>query len=460
MKVCILSEGSYPVIRGGLSEWAHMLIKSLADVRFDVFCIVPYDEPRVPVYEKLPNIDQIIIKPIVRANPGRPQIDLTQQTRNGIPNLFKQMTLGQSLPVEEIYDPDQKYPVNKDWLASREYWNTLVTIYNELYPQEGITDFFWTIFGFATILVDSFNFIGEIPDADIYHSLSTGFSGYAGALAKIVKHKPMITIEQGLYLVERRAELARNRELTTLYRDLGNKFAESLVKTTYKYADRIVPPCRFPHTKIETDLGADPSKITVIHNGIEVDRFTPGKRETREVPLIGCFARVVPIKGIIDLIRAAKIVTDRCQAEFVVLGEIQDKAYFEECSSLVKELGLSDSFRMVGHAKAEEWYRKVDIFTMASHSEGVPYALLEAMSSGLPSVCTGVGGIPEILTEGVGFVVEPRSPEALAEKLCHLIQNPETRHSMGQFAMHVAREKYTLAEMASNFRRLYEELVK
>jgi polysaccharide biosynthesis protein PelF len=459
MKVCIISEGSYPVLRGGLSEWAHMLITSLGDVTFDIFCIVPYDEPQVPVYKKLPNVDRVIIKPIMRSKPGRKPQELTPQIRKALPRLIKQLSSGQSLSLEGLFDPTQKYPIGKNWLTSRDYWDSITAIYDGLCPNESITDYFWTVFGFTTIILDSLNFIDEIPNADVYHSLSTGFSGYAGALAKIAKNKPMLTIEQGLYLVERRAELARN-DVSDLYRDLGNKFAESLVRTTYQYADRIVPPCILPHTKIEKDLGADPSKITVINNGIEVDRFVPGARESSDKPIIGCFARVVPIKGIINLIRAAKIVTDRCPSEFLVLGDIQDKAYYQECLNLVEELGISDSFKMIGHVKADEWYRKVDIFTLSSVSEGVPYALLEAMSSGLPSVCTAVGGIPEIISDGTGYVVPPGNPEALAEKLIYLVENKNIRLKMGDLAITVARNKYTLSEMGNSFRRVYEELAK
>ena len=62
MKVCIVSEGSYPAVRGGLSEWAHLLIKTLKDIQFDVLCIVPPGISK-SVYEKLPNMDQVVITP-------------------------------------------------------------------------------------------------------------------------------------------------------------------------------------------------------------------------------------------------------------------------------------------------------------------------------------------------------------------------------------------------------------
>ncbi|MGI2336701.1 MAG: GT4 family glycosyltransferase PelF [Dehalogenimonas sp.] len=456
MRVCIVSEGSYPVTRGGLSEWAHMLIKSLSSVRFDVFCIVPYDEPQVSVYPKLPNIDRVVIKPILRSRPHFSPRELAPKIRRSLPGVIRQMTDGKAMTLTSLTDSKQRCPASKAWLASESYWDCVTGIYKDSHSEESLTDYFWSVFGFNSILLDSLNFINEMPRADIYHSLSTGFAGYACAIAKLTRNKPMVTTEQGLYLVERRAELTQS-DVSPLYRDLGFKFSESLVRTSYQYADRIVPPCYIPHTKIEKDLGADPIKITVINNGIEVERFTPGNR-TGEKVVIGCFARVVPIKGITDLIKAAKIVTQRCDAEFVVLGEIQDKNYHQKCLDLIEELGISKSFKIMGHVSAEEWYRKVDIFTLSSISEGVPYALLEAMSSELPSVCTAVGGVPEIMSDGVGFVVPPGEPEALADKLCLLVEDKELRKKLGNHAINVAHQKYTLTEMAGKFLKLYEEL--
>ena len=175
---------------------------------------------------------------------------------------------------------------------------------------------------------------------------------------------------------------------------------------------------------------------------------------------MAAFARVVPIKGITNLVQAAKIVCEKSPADFVVLGDIQDQEYYTQCQDLVKNLGLENQFKFMGHSDAAEWYHKVDIFTLPSISEGVPYALLEAMSCGLPSVCTAVGGVPEIISDGVGYVVPPNRPDLLAEKLSLLVNDKKLRTKMGQRAIEVANAKYDIDEMAGKFRTLYKELVK
>jgi glycosyltransferase involved in cell wall biosynthesis len=198
----------------------------------------------------------------------------------------------------------------------------------------------------------------------------------------------------------------------------------------------------------------------LINNGIETERFVPAQKLNGHRPLVGCFARVVPIKDITNFIEAAKIVLDKSPADFAVIGDIQDKEYYIECKKMVETLGISDHFKFVGYANPIEWYHKTDIFTLSSKSEGVPYALLEAMSCGLPCVCTDVGGVREILADGLGFVVPPGRPDSLAQAIHKLVADDELRIAMGRRATKVAREKYTLKQEAGHVFDLYRGLSK
>jgi glycosyltransferase involved in cell wall biosynthesis len=176
------------------------------------------------------------------------------------------------------------------------------------------------------------------------------------------------------------------------------------------------------------------------------------------MPLVGCFARVVPVKALEVFIRAAKKVCESHKANFIVAGEVQDRQYYQECLQLVNELGIGDRFKFIGFADSAAWLQKVDIFTLSSDSEGVPYALLEAMSCGVPAVCTAVGGVPEIVRKDTGFLIPRGQSDALAEKICELLDNEELRKKMGQRAREVALTDYTVALMTNNFHNLYREL--
>jgi glycosyltransferase involved in cell wall biosynthesis len=308
-------------------------------------------------------------------------------------------------------------------------------------------------------MLDAMSFVPELPDADVYHALSSGMAGFTASLAKIAHNRPFVLTEQGLYLVERRDELSR-MDLAEFAKHQILRFSETLVTTAYRYADCIVPPC-VNHVRIEKDLGADVSKIKVINNGIEVNKFTPGPTREGGRLVVGSSARVVPIKGIHNLIQTAKLVREEYDADFVVFGNFQDKEYTQRCFKMVEDMGLKEHFLFTGHVtKPLEWYHKIDILTLASLSEGVPYALIEAMCCKLPCVCTAVGGVPEILPdESYGFIVPPNAPEKMAEKLLILLKDKELRQSMGEKAYARAHEKYDIKEMAAEFRHLYEGLL-
>jgi glycosyltransferase involved in cell wall biosynthesis len=104
-------------------------------------------------------------------------------------------------------------------------------------------------------------------------------------------------------------------------------------------------------------------------------------------------------------------------------------------------------------------YRQADIFVLSSQSEGVPLALLEAMSCGLPSVCTSVGGVPEILADSVtGFLVQRGDVENMSAKILTLLNDEKLRKKMGSKARELVIENYTIGEMSQKILDIYNEL--
>ena len=462
MKVCLISEGSYPVFQGGLSEWAHLLIKKLKDVEFEIFCIVPTGEEEQH-YEKLPNVNEIIIKPVIGSNAPKQTSPLPKAASMDLANSLRNTLRGAALNCDGIVKLRKSYPVGKWWLTSRDYWDSITGFYEDNYPERSFVEYFWTTFGLYSILLDIIYSIDKLPRADIYHAISSGLAGFIGGMAKALHGSPLVVTEQGLYLRERQSEFSKQDTSEYMKQQLI-KFSESMTKTSYLFSDHIVPPC-YNHIVTELEAGADLGKIKVIDNGIECNRFRPGLlrpglAKNKAPLLVGCLARVVPIKGITTFIRAAGIVLEKHQANFAVIGEVQDEEYYLECQELVKELGLGDHFQFIGHANSLTWYHRIDIFVLSSLSEGVPYSLLEAMCCGLPCVCTAVGGVPEILSDnGTGYLVPPNEPESLAGKICELLGNETLRGKMGQRAREFVNEKYTAEKTADEFYKVYERLL-
>ncbi len=451
----MVTEGSYPIRFGGLSTLAHFLIRAMETTRFDVYAVTTPEFTKL-AYPRLPNVDSIIIAPLNTPFPEKTP-RLPRRISDAVANSMQSILHGAPLDLEVIVDAYRDHGLDKSWLVSRSCWDSIVDYCQASAPDEPFVESYWNIFNLYSLVFDILSVLPKVPKADVYHALSAGHAGIISAMGKLLYGGSLVLTEQGLYLVERQKELSRH-DVTEFFRKQNMLFAESVVKTVYRYSDRVVPPSQ-KHVAIETGLGLPIEKIEIIQNGIEVDRFLPGPPRNGGTPVVACFARVVAIKGIEVLIRAARIVLDKQKADFLVLGEVQEEDYYQECLRLVNQMGIGDSFKFMGHVDPMYWYHNVDIFALSSHSEGVPYALLEAMSCGLPSVCTAVGGVPEIVVEGTGYVVPPDQPAQLAEKLGVLIGDRELRLQMGRKANREANEKYDVRVMASRFAELYQAVI-
>ena len=188
------------------------------------------------------------------------------------------------------------------------------------------------------------------------------------------------------------------------------------------------------------EQGIPPERVQVIPNGVELDRFATvweqrvAKRA--ELGLEGGFvilsiARLQPVKGLTDLIRAVGLLRNRVDRPLLlVVGGGPQKA---ELDRLVATAGLAGLVRLEGEVSDPRPYlAAADVFALASTREGLPNALLEAMAAGLPIVATRVGGVPEAVEDGIsGLLVHPGNPEALAEAIVRLWKDPEMRRQLG-----------------------------
>jgi glycosyltransferase involved in cell wall biosynthesis len=104
--------------------------------------------------------------------------------------------------------------------------------------------------------------------------------------------------------------------------------------------------------------------------------------------------------------------------------------------------------------------RTFDLFALSSLYEGLPVALLEAMSVGKPAVAPAVGGIPEVIEDGLnGFLVQPRDPEKLAEKILEILQDPILRSKMSRNAAQAVQERFNLQEMVRRVEQVYSDML-
>ncbi|MCZ6689936.1 MAG: glycosyltransferase [Planctomycetota bacterium] len=211
-------------------------------------------------------------------------------------------------------------------------------------------------------------------------------------------------------------------------------------------------------------------KIDVIRNGIDLDEFDRlvGRdgidRAALDIPptapLVGTIGhmRRDRSKGYPALVETARLLRDRTSARLLVCGDGGERP---EVERLVKSSAVEDRFLLLGLCRdIPTFLSSVDIYVQASIREGFPNAILEAMAARLPVVATSVGGIPEIVQDGVtGILVPSDRPAEMAEAILSLLADAKSSKAMGEAGRASVEQDFTLPSMIDAHARLYRELI-
>lgn len=204
-------------------------------------------------------------------------------------------------------------------------------------------------------------------------------------------------------------------------------------------------------------LGLDSRKFSL--NQLQRNTIRENIREKLQIPqnniVIASAGRLVPQKAQSDLIEAANIVCSKHDnVTFVLVGKGSLRNQLE---TQIENQGLSEKFLLPGFVdNIEEFLCAVDIFSMSSLFEGLCYAVVEAAAMSVPVVATTVGGMRYSVADGeTGFLVEPKNPEKLAEKINFLIDNPDIAQQMGEKGRTRFMKLFTLGRMISETEALY-----
>jgi glycosyltransferase involved in cell wall biosynthesis len=218
-------------------------------------------------------------------------------------------------------------------------------------------------------------------------------------------------------------------------------------------ADEVVALSRAVATNV---TGVTPR---VIYYGIESREEIKRSRETGQPTLLGVASRLVPIKGIVHLIRALGLLRrDMAGIRLEIAGAGPDRAALQQ---EVRTLGLHDVVAFVGwQPDMWPWLGRWDIFVQPSLAEGFGVAVLEAMAAGLPVVVSSAGGLPELVEDGrTGYVVPPADPTTLAARLRHLVLHADLRDAMGAAGRARVRQHFSPERMAAEMAAVYDRLL-
>lgn len=271
------------------------------------------------------------------------------------------------------------------------------------------------------------------------------------------------------------ARLASVPTILSSRRDLG--YWKRWQDTILLRAVRGIPTCYVANSyavKKETAAseGIDPSKIIVIHNGVDVQAYErdfrkqvaaiKGKYHVLEdelvVGVVANFHRRV--KGVDKFIEAAGLVAAEIEnVRFFVVGKGNQRQE-EHFRNRLRQLQLSERFMFTGEVEdVRPFLCLFDVGVLPSLSEGFSNSLMEYMAAGLPAVATDVGGNRELITDGqCGFLVSPASPHALAQKIVLFLKDAQLRQRIGRNARHVVKSRFSVETMIKATESLYESV--
>lgn len=313
-------------------------------------------------------------------------------------------------------------------------------------------------------LLDIYNYglrIAEVVrehDLNIIHAHFAYPEGFAGLIAKRATKKPLIVTLHGYDILA---------EPTVGYGSRLDFRVNAIIKKVLREADAIVTASSATYSAA-SEAGCPSRKLFLIPNGVDIKRFSPyvnGSYVRDELglgdkPVIFTLRGHKPQYGIEYLIKAAPLVLKEVPNAFFVIGG--DGPLFNYHLSLARKLGISENIIFTGRisrSKVVHYYAACNIFVIPSLIEAFGLVTVEAMACGKPVIGTSVGGIPDIINDGLnGCLVKPRDSENLADKIILLLENPRLIKKMGKAGRKIAEENFSLERRMKRITELYDSL--
>lgn len=483
LDVCLLLEGTYPYVAGGVSTWVHQLITAMKDIRFGIVSIAPFPDPTRTVKYNMPE-NIIYFKEIYLHHYQLKKSRARTPTARDLETI-RQFYLGilrgeydHFAEFIKLFRGPRACLDTRYVFSSKTVWRLLIYFYERAGLDVSLLDYFWT--WRATHLPLMSILKSDIPPAKIYHAVSTGYAGLLGAIAKVLRQAHFFLTEHGIYTHERMLEISQahwiyerekrhyraERELS-FFKQWWITMFRVMSHLTYRHADRIFT--LYEGNKLRQVLeGARAENISIIPNGIKLDKFLSIKKERKHGPQIALIGRVVPIKDVKTFIYAAKqVLSDLPDAQFYVIGPTDEGPdYFNECKLLVENLKLEEKIEFTGRVPVKNYLKFLDLVVLTSISEAQPYAILEANVCGIPVVATNVGACREMLIGRTkadqnigpsGIITDVAHPEDTARAITQLLTDKEKYAQYADNGRKRVARYYDLDDLLSKYLNVYEQ---
>ena len=305
-------------------------------------------------------------------------------------------------------------------------------------------------------------------NADVYEAHAVSGYGFPKTLKKHGINKPFIHTIHGVLADE--YEQAKKIGYPSFRGRIANYFMHRLAKleeNTAHDATLIVTISDYSLEKIQKYYGIDASKVRIVPNGVDVEKFKPTENPTAVKQQFGLsnelcvlfVGSLIPRKGLPFLVEAAKkIVKEKADTKFLIVG---DGPLKPQLTTSLESANLLGNFQFLGNLRDDALsavYGCADVFVLPSIQEGQGIVLLEAQASGKPVVGFDVGGVNEAVRNGeTGLLVKRGDSGELADALLRLLSDKPLREKMGANGRGFVTENFTWDICAQKMLKVYRE---
>lgn len=463
----MVAEGCYPYVVGGVSGWIHSMIQSFPNLEFILLTIISDRSQRGKFAYELPKnlteVHEVYLEDVdwgVSTKKSRLKRLKKKEYR-----ALRSLVLNNNVDWDTIFKlfHDDKLSVD-DLLMGPNFYSVAQEVYRIKYSQIVFSDFLWTL---RSIYLPLFLILKmDVPKADLYHCVATGYAGVLGAMAQYFHKCGLLVSEHGIYTREREEELIRATWVEGKYKNIWIEQFTKMSSLAYDRADLVTS--LYSHAKeLQIGYGCPEAKIRITPNGINTQRLAdlPQKEgEDAEMVNIGAVLRVTPIKDVKTMIQAFAFAKQRvARLKLWIMGPTEEEPeYAQECFELVEALKVNDVV-FTGRVDIRDYLGKMDITILTSISEGQPLTILEGFAAHKPTIATDVGDCRGLIYGSeddfgpAGILTHIMNIEEIAQAMVDMARDEQMRLEMGENGYKRVMNGYRIEDMHATYEQIYQD---
>jgi glycosyltransferase involved in cell wall biosynthesis len=466
MRICIISEGCYPYVVGGVSGWVHSMIQTFPKQEFILLSVIASREQSGRFAYKLPeNVKEVHEVYLQDSDWGSVNKQHKSRLTPKEYHSLRSLMLDQNVEWSVLFDYFRNNNVSiNQLLMGEDFYHAAVDCYNLQYPDIVFSDFLWTMRSMYLPLFLALSM--EVPKADIYHAVSTGYAGIIGSMGKYFHNGQLIISEHGIYTREREEELIKAEWVQRTYKKIWIRQFKKMSKVAYETAD-VVTGLYKHASELQEELGCPKEKLLITPNGIDYKRFEnlpAAKAQDADYINIGAILRVAPIKDVKTMIQAFAYAKKRCpKLKLWIMGPYDEEPeYAAECFKMAQQLEISD-IEFTGRIQVTDYLGRLDMTILTSISEGQPLTILESFAARVPVIATDVGNCRGLLYGEdddfgkAGILTHIMNIEEIGNAMVYLAENPKARKQMADVGYRRLMRKYKIEDMKKTYEGIYRQ---